>query len=174
MALDHVRGYFYFGSFFNDPTNLETTAPMLFFTRFITHYCAPVFVFLAGTSAFLYGSKKTKPELFKFLFTRGIWLIFLEIVVNNFISFFDFSYNLLNFQVIWAIGFSMICLSFLIFLLKKVLLAIGTLLIVGHNLLDGIVTKGESFQSILWYFLKQKKMFSILGHTIATTYIVLP
>ena len=60
MALDHVRDYFHYGSFFIDPTNLETTTPMLFFTRFITHYCAPVFVFLAGTSAFLYGSRKTK------------------------------------------------------------------------------------------------------------------
>jgi uncharacterized membrane protein len=131
-------------------------------------------VFLAGTSAFLYGSKKTKPELFKFLFTRGIWLIFLEIVVNNFISFLDFSYSLLNFQVIWAIGFSMMCLSFLIFLPKKVLLAIGILLTVGHNLLDGIATKGDSFQSILWHFLKQKEKFPISDHTILTTYPVLP
>ena len=65
MALDHVRDYFYFGSFFGNPTNLEATTPFLFFTRFITHYCAPVFVFLAGTSAFLYGTKKTKNELKK-------------------------------------------------------------------------------------------------------------
>jgi len=65
MALDHVRDYFHYGSFFVDPTNLETTTPALFFTRFITHYCAPVFVFLAGTSAFLYGNKKTKPQPFK-------------------------------------------------------------------------------------------------------------
>jgi len=60
-----VRDYFHYGSFFVDPTNLETTTPALFFTRFITHYCAPVFVFLAGTSAFLYGNKKTKPQPFK-------------------------------------------------------------------------------------------------------------
>jgi uncharacterized membrane protein len=72
MALDHVRDYFHYGSFFNDPTNLETTTPLLFFTRFITNFCAPVFVFLSGTSAFLYGTNKSKPQLFKFLFTRGI------------------------------------------------------------------------------------------------------
>jgi uncharacterized membrane protein len=174
MALDHARGYFYVDSFLGDPTNLETTTPLLFFTRFITHYCAPVFVFLAGTSAFLYGSKKSKPELFKFLFTRGIWLVFLEIAVNNFISFFDFSYSVINFQVIWAIGFSMICLSFLIYLPKKVLLAIGILLIVGHNYLDTIVMKGESFQSIIWYFLKQKGAITIPDHLILFNYPLIP
>ena len=122
MALDHVRDYFYYGSFFNDPTNLETTTPSLFFTRFITHYCAPVFVFLAGTSAFLYGRKKSKPELFKFLLTRGLWLILLEIVVNNLIWKFDLTYSRIILQVIWAIGFSMIALSFLIFISQKSIL----------------------------------------------------
>ena len=67
MALDHVRDYFHYGSFFIDPTNMDTTTPFLFFTRFITHNCAPAFIFLAGTSAFLYGSKTTKPELSKLL-----------------------------------------------------------------------------------------------------------
>ena len=157
MALDHVRDYFHYGSFFIDPTNLETTTPILFFTRFITHYCAPVFVFLAGTSAFLYGSKKTKSELFKFLFSRGVWLILLEIVVNNLIWTFDLSYSFPVFQVIWAIGFSMVCLSFLIFLPKKAILCIGIVLIAGHNLMDGIVMQGNSFQSIVWYFLHQQQ-----------------
>jgi uncharacterized membrane protein len=161
MALDHVRDYFHYGSFFIDPTNLETTTPMLFFTRFITHYCAPVFVFLAGTSAFLYGSRKTKSELFKFLFSRGIWLIFLELVVNNLIWTFDFSYSIVIFQVIWAIGFSMVCLSFLIYLPKKVLLFLGIILIAGHNLLDSIVTEGQSLQSIIWYVLHQEQFLII-------------
>jgi uncharacterized membrane protein len=161
MALDHVRDYFHYGSFFIDPTNLETTTPMLFFTRFITHYCAPVFVFLAGTSAFLFGSRKTKPELFKFLFSRGLWLIFLEIMVNNLIWTFDFSHSIVIFQVIWAIGFSMVCLSFLIYLPKKVLLVIGVILIAGHNLLDGIVTEGQSLQSIIWYVLHQEQFLVI-------------
>jgi uncharacterized membrane protein len=175
MALDHVRDYFHYGSFFIDPTNLETTTPMLFFTRFITHYCAPVFVFLAGTSAFIYGSRKTKSELFKFLFSRGIWLIFLELVVNNFIWSFDFSYSLLVFQVIWAIGFSMVCLSFLIYLPKKVLLFLGIILIAGHNLLDSIVTEGQSLQSIIWYVLHQEQFLVInLNQSIALYYPVIP
>lgn len=158
MALDHVRDYFHYGSFFNDPTNLETTTPILFFTRFITHYCAPVFVFLAGTSAFLYGSKKTKGELFKFLFTRGLWLIFLELVVNNLIWTFDLTYSVPIVQVIWAIGVSMVMLSFLIYLPKKALLVIGLILIAGHNAFDGIVMEGQSFQSVIWYFLHQQQM----------------
>lgn len=158
MALDHVRDYFHYGSFFNDPTNLETTTPILFFTRFITHYCAPIFVFLAGTSAFLYGSKKTKGELFKFLFTRGFWLVFLEFVVNNLIWTFNLSYSFPIVQVIWAIGVSMVMLSFLIYLPKKVILGIGLLLVFGHNALDGIIMEGMSFQSIIWYFLHQQQM----------------
>ena len=125
MALDHVRDYFHYGSFFVNPTDLDTTTPFLFFTRFITHNCAPAFIFLAGTSAFLYGSKKTKPELSQFLLTRGIWLVFLEIAVNNLIWTFDITYSLLILQVIWAIGLSMIFLSFLIYLPKKALLVLG-------------------------------------------------
>ncbi len=162
MALDHTRDYFHLGSFFVDPTNLATTTPILFFTRFVTHFCAPLFVFLAGTSAFLYGRKKTKPELFKFLFTRGIWLIFLEIVVNNFIWTFDITYSLPVFQVIWAIGFSMVCLSFLIYLPKKIIIVIGIILVAGHNLLDGIVMQGSSFKAIVWYILHQDQ-FLVLG-----------
>ncbi|OYU67627.1 MAG: hypothetical protein CFE22_03830 [Cytophagaceae bacterium BCCC1] len=158
MALDHVRDYFHYGSFFIDPTNLQTTTPLLFFTRFITNFCAPVFVFLSGTSAFLYGNNKTKPQLFKFLFTRGLWLIFLEIVVNTFIWTFDVTYSLQLFQVIFAIGFSMICLSFLIYIPKQVILIVGIILIAGHNTLDSIVMQGQSFQSIVWYFLHQEKV----------------
>lgn len=176
MALDHVRDYFHYGSFFIDPTNLDTTTPMLFFTRFITHFCAPVFVFLAGTSAFLYGSKKTKRELFKFLFTRGIWLIILEIVVNNLIWKFDITYSRIILQVLWAIGFSMISLSFLIYISKKALLIFGLVLISCHNLLDGIVLQGFSLKSSVWYLLHQAKGNIPIGEnsSILVFYPVLP
>lgn len=155
MALDHVRDYFNYGSFFIDPTNVETTTPILFFTRFITHYCAPVFVFLAGTSAFLYGRNKTKSQLSKFLLTRGIWLIFMEVVVNNLIWTFDLSYSFPILQVIWAIGLSMICLSFLIYLPYKWILVLGLVIIAGHNILDGLVMQGNSPEAIVWYLLHQ-------------------
>ena len=175
MALDHVRDYFHFGAFLGNPTDLETTTPILFFTRFITHYAAPVFVLLTGTSAFLYGSKKSKPELFKFLFTRGIWLIVLEIVVNNFLWSFDVTYGRLAFQVIWAIGLSMICLSFLIYLPKKVIFIIGILLLAGHNLLDSIKMEGESLLDIVWYFLHQQNTISISANLkIGIYYPVIP
>lgn len=174
MALDHVRDYFNYGSFFIDPTNLDTTTPILFFTRFITHNCAPAFIFLAGTSAFLYGSKKSSAELSKFLFTRGLWLIFLEIVVNNFIWTFDVTYSINIFQVIWAIGISMIVLSGLIYLPKKVLLGIGIVLVAGHNLLDGIVMQGDSLKDILWYILHQRTRLIIDDHLISLAYPVIP
>jgi len=176
MALDHTRDYFHYGSFYADPTNLDTTTPFLFFTRFITHYCAPVFVFLAGTSAFLYGSKKTKPELFKFLFTRGIWLIILEIVVNNLIWTFDLTYSVIFLQVIWAIGLSMVVLSFLIYLPKKIMLALGIILVAGHNLLDGIVMQGDSLKSVIWYILHQQNMIPIgqNGNSIGFWYPIIP
>ncbi len=175
MALDHVRDYFHLGAIVGDPTNLETTTPFLFFTRFITHYCAPIFVFLAGTSAMLYGSKKTKIELFKFLFTRGLWLIFIEVVVMNFLWWFDVSYGFINLQVIWAIGLSMIALSFIIYLPKKMMLVLGLLLVFGHNLLDGIITEGSSFLSILWYIAHQQKFLQISpDHMIAFYYPIIP
>ncbi|UKM66339.1 heparan-alpha-glucosaminide N-acetyltransferase domain-containing protein [Flavobacteriaceae bacterium GSB9] len=175
MALDHVRDYFYYGAFFNSPTNLETTTPFLFFTRFITHYCAPVFIFLAGTSAFLYGQKKSKPELFKFLSTRGIWLTLLEITVNNLIWKFDLTYSRLILQVIWAIGLSMVALSFLIFLSKKALLAIGSIIVLCHNLLDGVMMNGTSFKSIVWYILHQPNFIPLEnGNNIGVFYPVLP
>ncbi len=175
MALDHTRDFFHYGAFFSNPTNLETTTPFLFFTRFITHYCAPVFVFLAGTSAFLYGTKKTKPELFKFLLTRGLWLIFLEITLNNLLWKFDITFSRIILQVIWAIGLSMVSLSFLIYLSRKTLLLIGIIIIAGHNLLDGIVMQGNSFQSIIWYILHQANIFTISSSSdIGVFYPILP
>lgn len=155
MALDHVRDYFHLGAFINDPLDLETTTPVLFLTRFVTHFCAPVFVFLTGTSASLYGQKKSKNQLSKFLFTRGLWLVFVEIVVMNFLWWFDPSYSFINLQVIWAIGLSMIFLSMLIYIPAKLLVTLSLLIIFGHNLLDDITVEGNSFTSILWYIFHQ-------------------
>ena len=172
MALDHARHYFHVGY---DPTNLEITTPILFFTRFITHYCAPVFVFLAGTSAYLYGCKKTKPELSKFLFSRGLWLIFLEIFLNDFIWFFDKDFEFIQLQIIWVIGFSMICLAFLIYLPQKMILAIGILLIVCHNLLDSITMEGNSLKSVTWYILHQVNTFPLgENRSVGISYPLIP
>ncbi len=137
MALDHTRDFFSYYRF--DPLDLTRTTAALFFTRWITHYCAPVFVFLAGAGAFLSTSRgKTKPELAKFLLTRGLWLIFLEFTVIRFGWLFNVDYSLSFGQVIWAIGISMIALAGLIFLSLRVIAVFGIAMIALHNLLDGI------------------------------------
>ena len=173
MALDHTRHYF--GSSIPDPTDLDNTTPILFFTRFITHYCAPVFIFLAGTSAFLYGKNKTKNELFKFLFLRGLWLIFLEIVLNDFLWFFDADYEFIQLQVIWAIGVSMICLSVMIYFPYIVILIMGIIMVAGHNLLDGITMEGNSIKAVFWYILHQVNNFPLSeNRMVGISYPVIP
>src|SRR5882757_7126490 len=94
MALDHVRDYFHSAAMTDDPLNLDTTTPLLFFTRLITHFCAPTFVFLSGTSIYLMSLKKTKAEVSRFVITRGCWLIFLEITLITFGWTFNPSYNM--------------------------------------------------------------------------------
>ena len=111
MALDHVRDYLFFGSFYFDPLDLTKTSGILFFTRWITHFCAPIFMLLAGTSAYLMGQKKTKSELSVFLIKRGIWLVFLEMVVVNFGWNFNIAFPTILFITIWALGISMIVLA---------------------------------------------------------------
>ena len=114
MALDHVRDYFHNSAFLYDPTDLTQTNVILFFTRWITHFCAPVFVFLAGISAYLYGKKKSKKEFSLFLLKRGVWLVLAELFILSLFRTFNPSYPYFNLQVIWAIGICMIILSALI------------------------------------------------------------
>jgi uncharacterized membrane protein len=136
MALDHTRDFFHDKALVEDPLNFATTTPLLFFTRWITHFCAPVFVFLSGTSAYLQSSRKTKKELSMFLIKRGLWLIFVELVIVQFIFTFDIYFTVFGLQVIWAIGISMVILGLLIWLPFEWLLVIGLLIVLGHNSLD--------------------------------------
>jgi uncharacterized membrane protein len=176
MALDHVRDYVHYGAFMADPTNLTTTTPALFFTRWITHFCAPVFVFLAGTSAYMYDIKRSdKRKTARFLWTRGLWLIFLELTIVNFSLTLDVHKSLWILEVIWAIGFSMICLSALIFLPRMWLMAIGLILVFGHNLTDGLPVQGFDPLSILWYvFHRPNALFLSPDNAILIGYPVLP
>jgi uncharacterized membrane protein len=144
MAIDHVRDYFNFGGEV-DPMANPNIGAAIFFTRWITHFCAPVFVFLAGTSAGLMAARRTPSALGAFLFTRGLWLIFIEcVVVATAWSFAPWGLEQLGgrvgvvMQVIWAIGASMIVLAGAQFLGQRVCLAIGGAILVGHNLLDPI------------------------------------
>jgi uncharacterized membrane protein len=176
MALDHVRDYFHINALAgNSPENLESTNLILFGTRFITHYCAPVFVFLAGTSAFLYGQNKPTKQLSKFLITRGLWLVFVEIFINNFLWWFDVNYGFTVLQVIWAIGLCMVVLGLIVYLPKRGILALGLLIVFGHNALDGITREGDNLISLLWYMLHQGEGFSFgEGHYVAFAYPILP
>src|SRR5690606_16588001 len=114
MVLDHARDYFHADAFLYDPLDLSKASVPLYFTRWITHFCAPVFVFLAGTSAFMVGNRRGVPELSSFLLTRGLWLVFLELTVVNFGWFFNLRIEFIGLQVIWAIGIAMVALSLLV------------------------------------------------------------
>jgi uncharacterized membrane protein len=146
MMLDHTRDFVHSGALLFDPTDLTRTTTAVFLTRWITHYCAPVFVFLAGTGAYLQLARgKNKGELSRFLVTRGLWLIVLELTVVRFGFFFNLDYRLLGFlQVIWVIGASMIVLAALIHLPLKAIAAFGIAMIALHNLLDRFKVEGWS------------------------------
>ena len=170
MALDHTRDYFHGDSMFFDPSNLEKTNPGLFFTRWITHFCAPVFVFLAGTGAFLSGQRKSKKDLSLFLITRGLWMIFVEIFISGFGWGFNIQFPWTGLQVLWALGISMMALAALIHLPMKAILAIGILIVLGHNLLDGF-----HIDSFWWSALHETKIYQLgENYRVRVTYPVLP
>ena len=155
MALDHARDFYHADAFVYDPLDLERTTPFLFFTRFITHFCAPTFVLLAGTSVRISEQKKTKKELSWFLLTRGFWLIVLEVTVVRFSMFFNLFYDVTAFQVIWAIGFSMVVLALVIHLPFNTILALGVLITVGHDLLHAFSLQGDDPFVLLWSLIHQ-------------------
>src|SRR6266850_2003582 len=150
MALDHVRDYFHADAFLYDPTDLTQTSVALFFTRWVTHFCAPVFVFLAGTSAYQLGIKKGIPALSSFLLKRGLWLIFLEFTVINFGWFFNITISFIALTVIWALGVGMMVLAGLVYLRFKWILGIAVALIVFHNAFDGIHFPGTGMSTFVW------------------------
>ncbi|MDO8548699.1 MAG: heparan-alpha-glucosaminide N-acetyltransferase domain-containing protein [Ignavibacteria bacterium] len=174
MALDHVRDYFTSVRF--DPLDLSQTTVQLFLTRWITHYCAPVFVFLAGTGAFLsLGRGKSKSDVAKFLLSRGLWLILLEFTLVRLGWTFGFDYSLLVGQVIWALGCSMVFLSFLIYLPFKALAAFSIIMILAHNLFDGVTPEQFGSFSWLWIILHNFEAIDLGGgYTFFAAYPLIP
>lgn len=170
MALDHVRDYFHADAFLYQPTDLSQTTAILFFTRWITHYCAPVFVFLAGLSAYLYGSNKNKRELSAYLLSRGIWLVFAELFLVTLGWTFNPTYPFLNLQVIWAIGISMIFLSAMIYMKPVSILVTGLILIGFHNLFDNVHLAGN----LAWGLLHDPGDFAVGNLIISVHYPVIP
>ena len=184
MMLDHTRDFVHNAALRFDPLDLTQTNPLLFLTRWITHFCAPTFVFLAGTGAYLqFARGKSKSDLSRFLITRGLWLIVLELTVVRLGAFFSFDLRLLALlQVIWVIGVSMIVLAGLIHLPLKVIAAFGISMIALHNFLDrfqvqgwrGPATAVPSLGGKLWIVLHQQGIFPIAGFPSPIIFVLYP
>ena len=170
MALDHVRDFFNHEAMLFDPTDLTKTNLPLFATRWITHFCAPVFMFLSGTSAFIAGQRKTKGELSVFLLTRGLWLIFLELTIVGFGWSFQLDLHHFGLLVIWALGASMVVLSVLIWLPFYAILGIGLVLVCGHNALDNTHFTG----SLGWMMLHEQGVANIGSVNVFVMYPIIP
>lgn len=150
MALDHVRDHLHRGVL-HDPTDLSSTTPALFVTRWITHFCAPVFVFLAGTGSFLWAARGRSPgETSRYLLTRGLWLVALELTVINWEWQMGIRFDALLGQVIWALGWSMVVLALLVRLPLAASALFGVVMIAGHDLLDGVRPETLGPLATLW------------------------
>jgi len=185
MMLDHTRDFVHYSGYLFDPTDLTKTNVALFFTRWITHYCAPTFVFLAGTGAYLQLARgKSKSELSRFLFTRGLWLIVLEFTLVRLGATFSVDYSFLGMmQVIWVIGVSMIVLAALIHLPLRVVAGFGVAMIALHNLFDRIRVEGwkgpgsvvPGYGAKLWIILHQAfEPLPIVGFPSPVVFVVYP
>ncbi len=169
MAIDHVRDFLgYPGA---NPTDLATTTVPLFFTRWITHFCAPVFFLLTGTGAYLALGRKSKPELSRFLITRGLWLIFVELVPLRCLGWqFNFDYRVTFIFVLCALGGSMIVLSALVYLPDWLVVTFGVLLIATHNLLDRISSANPA-----WVILHSPNfLLNTPNHVVFVAYPLIP
>jgi len=168
MALDHTRDFFTSSGF--DPR--DVTQPALFLTRWITHFCAPTFIFLAGLSAFLYGRGKSLAELTRFLLVRGLWLILIDFTLIKFGWRFEFDLYRLGAGVIFVIGASMVLLSALIWLPRWALASLALLIVAGHNLFDSVRAEDLGNMSWVWHMIHEPGLVP-LGDS-ATLYILYP
>lgn len=175
MTLDHTRDFLHFPG--QSPLNMQTTTVILFFTRWITHFCAPTFVFLGGVSACLAGQRRTKKELSVFLLKRGLWLILSDILIISLLFSFDLQYHMLILEVLWATGFGMIILALLLRAPVKAIAAVAIIIMFGHNLLDYIQLPQTGMPGALTsLFLSARGAFIPLsaGRAIIVLYAVLP
>ena len=158
MALDHTRDFFSAGGM--NPRDVAD--PALFLTRWITHYCAPLFIFLAGTSAYLYGTRgRSVGEVSRFLLTRGLWLILIELTVVRLGWSFNLVPSYLVAQVIFALGASMVVLAGLVHLPRWAIATVGLVMIGGHNLLDGVRAEQLGAAGWVWNVLHQSGLLRL-------------
>ena len=177
MVLDHTRDFAHRESFRFDPTDLDQSTPDIFLTRWITHFVAPIFVLLAGTSARLQvEGGRSRGSIARFLVVRGLWLVFLELTVVRVGIWFNVDPAFLGmFQVIWVLGISMIALAALVFLPDLLIAAIGLAMVVGHNALDDV--RAAPDLQLLWSVLHQRDnvaIFSTEGPDLLILYPLIP
>jgi uncharacterized membrane protein len=173
MALDHVR-HFLSDSISFRATDLLKASGALFFTRWVTHFCAPIFVLLAGAGVRL-STSRSKAALSRFLFVRGLWLILLELTFVRCLGWaFNFDYHYVMAGVLWALGWSMICLAGLIHLPVAAVAAVGIAMIVGHDLLDGIRPSSLGSLAWLWKILHVPGRIQVGGIHFRVAYPLVP
>lgn len=175
MLVDHAREFFFIHAQVSDPMDVLTTPPALFFTRLSAHFCAPIFIALTGLSAWLYASKRGgTPAASAFLFKRGLFLVVLELTVVSFAWSFSLTPEIIYLQVIWAIGLSMIALAALIHLPRPALIAVGLVIVLGHNLLDPITVTDGGIGQIVWAILHDRGFIDLpWGMQARTSYPIL-
>jgi uncharacterized membrane protein len=177
MALDHTRDFFHHDAMLHNPLDLSTTSAPLFFTRWITHFCAPVFVFLSGISAGLAAMRKSKAEASSFLIKRGLWLIFVEIAIVTLGLTFNPIYSFLVLQVIWALGWGMILLGICMRISRRFVLAVGLMIVAFHNILDTVLLqKGTWWATLTEIFITSRGLVVPVGaeHYLGFFYAILP
>ena len=173
MALDHSRDFF--GDLAASPTDFSTTTPALFFTRWITHICAPVFFLLTGMGARLTLERMSKRALSRLLLTRGLWLLFLDLVVMRFALQFNLDYQVTVITVLWGLGWAMIALAALIWLPLWAIAAFGLVLVAGHNALDDVDSGAFGVLSPLWMVLHQPGIVLNDGRVlVVVSYVLIP
>jgi uncharacterized membrane protein len=178
MAIDHIRDYVARSAQQFLPTDLTRTTPAIFLTRWITHFCAPVFMLTAGLGAYFWMTRghHSKGELSRLLISRGIWLIVLEVTILRLIFFSQISFtaNPVVLIILWAIGISMIGLAALIYLPIRIIAAVSIAIIALHNLLDHVSAKRFGRAAWIWDILHQQNVFAFHGINFVTAYPVLP
>lgn len=173
MALDHTRDFF--GNLGANPTDLATTTAGLFLTRWITHICAPVFFLLTGTGAWFRGRRRSRSEMARYLLTRGLWLLVLELVVMRFLLQFNVDYKVTIITVLWGLGWAMIALAGLIYLPHWLIAVIGGVMIAGHNLLDGIQASSFGALAPVWNILHGPGfIINSPDHVVFVSYVLIP
>ena len=175
MALDHVRDFFHVDAAVFSPTDLTRTTPILFLTRWITHFCLPVFMFAAGMGAFLWGRNRSKRDLSRFLLTRGLWFIFLELTVMQLAYNFNIHFRfLILLLILWIFGICMLAMAALIYLPMRWLALLSVAVIFFHNLFDGIRPQQFGGYAWAWNLLHQPGIIPVAGKLVLVTYTFLP